>query len=71
MDDVCPDGRGPFKVTPDYVVGVDDAGTAYPDVMVCLALHPALGMSGGWWTRIRAPGPQGLDLVGGPTPTAK
>jgi hypothetical protein len=33
----CPDCTGPLRVAPDFVVGIDYAGSIYPVTKACLA----------------------------------
>ncbi|HYA68541.1 MAG TPA: hypothetical protein VED63_07395 [Acidimicrobiales bacterium] len=36
MDDKCPNCHSSLKVSPDFVVGMDYAGSIYPTTMVCV-----------------------------------
>ncbi len=35
--ETCPDCHGPLRGSPDYVVGMDYAGSIYPTTVTCLA----------------------------------
>ena len=36
MDDKCPNCHTPLQVAPDFVAGIDYAGSLYPATMACL-----------------------------------
>ena len=53
MDDVCPNCHNPLKAAPDFVVGIDYAGSLYAATMACLECLVLWGfMDGGGFVTV-------------------